>query len=120
MDDGGRDIPDIEDPKESDEGFENAKREQYRFTKEDLENETRILDHSRSEGIKNAVHSVAVVLIASAGIVLLLMMASWTYHVLTPESWHYLSPRQFEELKNMLFSASMALVVSEYAKKMLF
>ena len=47
------------------------------------------------------------------------MLITWGFHLLTTDEYHYPGSEQYDELKNVLFSALLAAFVSEYAKKVL-
>lgn len=59
---------------------------------------------------------IAFWLIVAGSVVLGLV---WFYHLLAPESWHYLSERQQEKIHAMLFSGLMSAAVTGSAKRYL-
>ena len=96
-----------------------AELESAGFEREELEKEARRLQHHRREGVRNLVHQGAQALIMVAIAILVIMVATWGWHLLLPENLHYLSPTQYHELKNVLFSAALSAFVADYARKIL-
>lgn len=96
-----------------------ALQESARFSNEKFEAEARKLSHKRLEVLRKNLHQGAVVLIWIAMLALFSILVSWAWHLVTPEHLHYLGQNQINELKNILFSAALAAIVSDYAKKVI-
>ena len=113
-----RNVPDVP-VNEREDADEQANRESDAFADEDYEKEAQKRQNRRREGVRGAVHWGAMTLIWLAIGIVAVMLLTWAYHFVTPECIHYLNPNQFDKLENVLFSAALAALVSDYAKKML-
>lgn len=94
-----------------------AKREAVDFSQETLQADEAQQNHSRKQRFHN--HLITAIILAFwMGIAVLVgLVFSWLYHILTPGSCHYLSPDQIEKIQTMLFSGLVSGLLTGVAKR---
>ena len=83
------------------------------------EKESRENEHKRGELLKNSLHILVVSGVIIIGGLLIIGIVIWALHVLMPNSLHWLSTTQVNEIQKIMTSALLALVISDYSKKYL-
>lgn len=68
----------------------------------------------RSESIKNTLHYVALIVLGVFVLFFVAFLVSWGYHLVTPESWHYLTSEQVDKLQSFVLSSVVAASLSKY------
>jgi len=74
-------------------------------------------EHKRREVIRKHLHWGMVGLLWLGMVSIAALLLTWVYHIVAPNSCHWLSVEQLNKAQNVLFSAILAAVVSDYAKK---
>ncbi|TXI22310.1 MAG: hypothetical protein E6Q61_09440 [Nitrosomonas sp.] len=85
--------------------------------KRDLEQESKLNDHKRKEGIRDIVFWAVQI---SIGIITLILIAGviiWSFHMLAPDKWHWLTEIQIRDLQKAMSSSLLTLIASEGARK---
>ncbi len=95
-----------------------AQREAAKFASGDnLDKDGKAKEHNRHQKFRDHVNLAALVIFwAIVGCVVLGLIA-FVFHLLAPESWHYLSEDQQEKLQTLLGAALLSSALTQYANK---
>lgn len=77
---------------------------------------TKDFEAAAKSRIRTAIHGAALWLLRLAALVFSIMFLTWALHIIVP-SWGWLCADELDRLQNFLFSATIAALVSEYARK---
>ena len=95
-----------------------AKKEADTLAKEkDLQKDALQKEHNRKQELKDMLVLGIKIMFFLALMAVILMIASWVYHLLTPTSLHFLNKSQLGKIETMLFSGLTAGVISRIGKK---
>lgn len=83
----------------------------------DIEKDGKKQEHNRHQSFRNHVNKATIALFWIIAGSLLLGIAAYVWHMVTPPSWHYLSAAQLGELKTVLVTAITSSVLTQYVKK---
>ena len=112
-----RDVPDV--PLDQIPSSDDAsKMEAAGFDNASLEKDAKRRSHNRREGSKDHVYYAGLFLLWLIVVVVFLGITLWGYHLLTPASIHFLDNEQIDRLENLVASAAVATLVSEYLRKL--
>jgi hypothetical protein len=83
----------------------------------DIEQDGKEQEHNRHQAFRNHVNRATIMLfwIISAG--LLIGIAAFAWHMVTPEKWHYLSQAQLDKLQTVLGSAILSSAFTGYVNR---
>ncbi len=84
-----------------------------------LEKEAHKNEHNRRENFRRHVGYIAVAFCWMLVIGVTGLAITWFWHLITPESLHYLAEDKIDKIQGILFSALAARLVPDYAKKYL-
>jgi hypothetical protein len=76
-------------------------------------------DHDRRERLRDVLSWIVVRLAVVGAFLLLALLISWTWHLLAPGGWHYLTDAQITRIETVLFSSFVGGVISTYARRYL-
>lgn len=114
----GDNLKKIPRPSPPGEGDDLAERESQALSNErDLEKEATERDHDRQQQLKDYLLAIIKIGIFVIAMLLILGVVIWGYHLITPQSWHWLTENQLVEIQKLMTSALLAIVISDYAKK---
>ena len=115
---GKRGVPDVplDEPLDS---VLNSQTEAFEIRDENLKQDEKRRSHHRREGIKSHAHLAGLAILWLVVGVLMSMIFVWGYHLVTSDCIHFLSPQQFDELENIVTSAAVAALASEYMRRLL-
>ncbi len=117
MSDSFKKIPILE-PASDEESHANADKESTAFANEtDLRKLAEESQHGRSEDLKDLIHCVAKIVVLCVFVILLLMGLSFSWHLIAPDKFRYLSEAQINDIRNILFSGLVASAASAYFRK---
>ncbi|BCG70144.1 hypothetical protein MesoLj113a_13020 [Mesorhizobium sp. 113-1-2] len=75
------------------------------------------LEHRRNENFRDHFERAAICGLWLFSICILLAGATWFYHVVTPDAWHWLSPDGTTRLQNILTGGVVAAVAGGHLKR---
>ncbi|MBT9319325.1 hypothetical protein [Actinobacillus pleuropneumoniae] len=84
---------------------------------EELKRSARKNNHSRDQTFKNHVNIVALIGLWGVVVAVILCGVSYLYHMLSPESWHFLSPNQLEQIRTFVVTAVLSSSLTNYANR---
>ena len=113
-----REVPNVQPARGGRKRTSRANREREAF-REGYGAHSKHKQHFRKEDLRSVIHWSIVILVLIAVVTIGGMLATWGWHTLAPQHYHWLSPEELTQIKSLLFSAAMAAFVSEYARKML-
>lgn len=85
----------------------------------DLERESEETEHDRAERFKGHFESISICAIWAISIVVALFGLIWFWHLVTPDSWHWLKDPQIEKLQNIFAGIVLAGMLGDHFKKRL-
>lgn len=98
-------------------GDESAVAEAYAFASgKDLKKIEEIRQHERREGARNAVSRILTIGLWLVFVVAVFGGLVWSWHLLAPSCWHWLTPEQLADIKETFFSATLGFVFGVVAK----
>ena len=115
---GKRGVPDVSLDQQS-LPDETSEREAVGFDNESLEKDAKRRSHTRREGSKDHAYRAGLSLLWLIVSVFFIGIAFWGYHLLTPVAMHFLNNEQIDRLENLVASAAVATLVSEYIRKLI-
>lgn len=74
-------------------------------------------DHGRKQGLRDHLVWGIKFLFWLVLFIVAVMIAIWSYHLLAPSCWHFLSSVQLEKIQTILFSGVTAAAISGVSKK---
>lgn len=80
----------------------------------DLSREKEIARHDRSEGLRSILSKGCGIIICFSIICIIVMSASYIFHMTMPDHWQYLSEMQLENIKSSLFSGAVGAFIVKY------
>ena len=83
----------------------------------DLKKDAQQREHGRKQELKDILVRGIKFFFWLFLIVVVGMLLTWVYHLLTPKDWHYLRPDQIDKIQTMLFSGITAAALSGVAKR---
>lgn len=83
----------------------------------DLSTEAAEREHDRTQELRDTLVRGIKWLFWIIFALIVLMIITWVWHLLTPEKYHYLATRQLEQIQTILFSGVTAAVLSGVAQK---
>lgn len=86
---------------------------------DDYDKESRKKDHQRGEKLKDILHSIVIWGVMIMGVLLIIGILVWAWHILVSDNWHWLSTVQIYDMQKIMSSALLALVVKDYSKRYL-
>jgi len=98
-------------------GDADARAEADAFDTAKLDEESRKKDHQRGESLKLWLHWLTLLGISVMAFLLLMGVVIWALHALAPDNWHWLSTPQRDRLREIMSSALLAIVVTDYKNK---
>ena len=93
-----------------------ARDEAEDFSEKKLEQDAKKNEHNRKEDSRTLLHWCNKMLIVILYIFILAGIIVFGYHLLLPESVHFITHQQFEIVKNLLFSALATNFAKEFIK----
>lgn len=84
---------------------------------EDLRKDGARREHKRHQSFREHINRAALVVFWAVIVCLLWALAAYTWHMLMPSDWHYLSAEQLESLKTVLGAALFSSALSGYVGK---
>lgn len=84
---------------------------------ENLADQKKIDDHGRERRTRNVASWCLILLIILICIVVTLAILTLAGHTLAPESWHWLTPSQYQDIKNFVLSGAMVGVAISVMRK---
>lgn len=82
-----------------------------------LEADGKHRDHARFQKFRDHVNLASLILFWTVCASVFGGILTFTWHMLTPESWYYLTPDQLEKLKTILGAAVLSSALTGYANK---
>lgn len=82
-----------------------------------LEEDGKHRDHAPFQKFRDHVNLASLILFWTVCASVFGGILTFTWHMLVPESWHYLSPDQLEKLKTILGAAVLSSALTGYANK---
>lgn len=82
-----------------------------------LEEDGKHRDHARFQKFRDHVNLASLILFWTVCASVFGGILTFTWHMLAPESWYYLSPDQLEKLKTILGAAVLSSALTGYANK---
>lgn len=82
-----------------------------------LEHDGKKRDHERFQTFRDHVNRATLYIFWSICISIMLGVVTYTWHLLTPESCHYIPSSQLDELKTILGAAILSSALTGYANK---
>lgn len=74
-------------------------------------------EHQRNERFKDNFEHIAICGLWLAAIVLLALAFTWIWHLLMPDSWHWLQPESVAKLQNIVTGGVLAGVATGHLKR---
>jgi hypothetical protein len=84
-----------------------------------LEEEAKRNEHSRTERFRDHVAKAILIVFWIVFVALVLAGMLWFWHLIMPESKHFLSSYQTDKIGNWLFGGMLSVFMNNYAKKRL-
>lgn len=109
-------VPLIQPPPPNSDGL--ATKEAESYAQGTLEEDARHRDHKRREEVKDLFKSVFIYGIILFFCISVAIASCWVWHLLTPESWHFLTDAQVNKLQLILISGILGNLPT-FAKKYL-
>jgi len=81
--------------------------------------ESRKQEYLRAETLKRLIHKLVMLGVMVVGVLLLVGVIFWGWHVLLPMNLCWLSTDEIVEIQKIMSSALLALVISDYSRKYL-
>lgn len=85
----------------------------------DLEKEAKESEHGRTERFKDQFETITMLAMWGISIATAIFGFTWFWHLMTPESWHWLLPEQVEKIQNIFAGVILAGVLGDHFKKRL-
>lgn len=82
-----------------------AERESVAYAAGTLEDIEKQNQHARREEFRKHFGYAVIFLLWFSFTVVLIAGINWSYHLLAPESWHFLAPSQVDRIQNILFGS---------------
>jgi hypothetical protein len=76
-------------------------------------------DYKRDEQLRDHLHYCALALLWFGVIIFIVATSIWMWHMLTPESYHFLTKDQRSDLQSLLFAAVGSSLVTDYGRRIL-
>lgn len=86
-------------------------------SKEELEREAAELEHGRRQKFKNHFEIIAISGMYVFALTLVAIGLTWLYHLLAPDSWHWLKPDGVSKVQNIFTGGILAGVVADHFRK---
>lgn len=74
-------------------------------------------DYDRDESKKEHLHRVTLIALWTVVLGGLAIASTWLFHMITPDSWHYLSPERQDMLGKMFFSGITSIFGADFVRK---
>lgn len=84
---------------------------------QDLEKDGKHRDHIRFQKFRDHVNLASLILFWTVCASVFAGILTFSWHLLTPESWYFLNPDQLEKLKTILGAAVLSSALTGYANK---
>lgn len=84
---------------------------------QDIEKDGKHRDHVRFQKFRDYVNLASLILFWTVCASVLVGILTFSWHMLTPESWYYLNSDQLEKLKTILGAAVLSSALTGYANK---
>jgi hypothetical protein len=88
-------------------------------TARELKKEAEQKDHDRSQTFKDHFETISLIYLWLAAFALLLAAGTWIWHLIAPDTWHFLKSEQQTKLQSFLTGGIIVGVVSGHLKKRL-
>lgn len=89
------------------------------FDESEIKSRSARAEYARSENFRDHFERITICGLWVVAAVALLLGSAWFWHVLTPLSWHWLSPEQVSKIQNFMTGGIVAAVASGHVKKRL-
>lgn len=76
-------------------------------------------EHDRTENFRNHFERIAVCALWVFAAAMLVVGLTWFYHIITPETWHWLSPEGVAKIQNIVTGGILAAVAGGHLKRRL-
>jgi len=84
---------------------------------DDLEKDGKRRDHGRDQRFRDHVNIATLTLFWFVVVCVMIGVISFTFHLVFPQSWHYLDKGQLDQLKTILGAAVLSSALTGYASK---
>lgn len=89
------------------------------FDEKEIKSRQAAAEYKRNENFKNHFERITICGLWLVAAVALVLGTAWFWHVLSPESWHWLSVDQVSKIQNFMTGGIVAAVASGHVKKRL-
>ncbi|CAM2331460.1 Transmembrane protein [Ralstonia mannitolilytica] len=83
----------------------------------DLEKDGKAQEHRRHQTFRNHINRATIWIFWVIALSLLIGIIIFSYHLLTPDSWHFLAEKQIEKLQTLLPSAVLSSALTGYVNR---
>ena len=83
----------------------------------DLEQDGQEREHARHQKFRDNINKATLWIFWMIAISLLLGVATYAWHLMTPETWHYLTEKQLDKLQTLLGSAVLSSALTGYVNR---
>lgn len=83
----------------------------------DKENELRGQERTNKLWVLKVFGWLVPIMMVIFSILFIVCLTFWTWHLLTPDNWHWLSDEQSNKIQSVIFSGSIGALVSAYIQK---
>ncbi|MFM0302916.1 hypothetical protein PQQ99_22635 [Paraburkholderia sediminicola] len=117
-DDGSDDLRSVFAPTSQDDSDEIATKEASSLAAGvDLEEDGAQQEHRRHQTFRNHINKATIWLFWVIALSLLIGIVAYSWHMVTPDAWHFLSEKQLDKLQTVLGSAVLSSALTGYVNK---
>ncbi|AXE93949.1 hypothetical protein [Paraburkholderia terricola] len=117
-DDGPDDLRSVFAPSSQDDSDEIATKEASSLAAGvDLEEDGAQQEHRRHQTFRNHINKATIWLFWVIALSLLIGIVAYSWHMVTPDAWHFLSEKQLDKLQTVLGSAVLSSALTGYVNK---
>jgi uncharacterized membrane protein len=109
-----KDVPDLSSPADSD--F-SALAEANAFEAGDYESLKKRKDFKRTQSFHDRLHEILMFMVGFFALILTFAVTFWAWHMLTPESMHFLSVAQVDKIQTTFMSAAVSAILAVVAQR---
>ncbi len=84
---------------------------------EDLEQQGKKKEHERHQQFRDNLNLATLIIFWVIVICVVWGIVTYTFHILTPDNWHYLGDDQLDQLRSILATAILSSALTGYANK---
>lgn len=103
----------------SDSGTQEAQLLSQGLPESEISRQAAASEHRRNEQFRDHFEKIAISGLYLAALVFLTVGLTWFYHLLMPESWHWLNADQVAKLQNLITGGILASIAGGHIKKRL-